>query len=179
MFGLLVVCWVFTRHIFYSMVCYSIFADIPQIIGESCWKGASDSLEGPLPTPDGLYYMLEPFLDSRGTVCFGHTMKWMFLSPLLVLQGLNIFWLGMIVRVALRVLRREGAQDSRSDDEEDAPSNPRDAQIRDKGARRQRVSQSWRSSKRSKTRTSTSSINFSNHQERVLKSRIGYNKDLE
>ncbi|KAF4976379.1 hypothetical protein FZEAL_6940 [Fusarium zealandicum] len=117
MFGVFLVSWIATRHVFYSIVCWSIFADIPEIIGETCWKGSSSTLQGPLPTPEGYRYLLEPFLDSKGIVCFGQVPKWSFLTPLLLLQCMNCIWLVMIARVALKVLRKEGAEDSRSDDE--------------------------------------------------------------
>lgn len=117
MFGVFLVSWLLTRHIAYSLICWSIYADIPRIIGETCWTGPSGDLRGPLPIPDGYDYLLEPFLDPQGLVCFGRLAKWLFLIPLLMLQVLNFVWLAMIARVARRVIRREGAEDSRSDEE--------------------------------------------------------------
>ncbi|KAJ3528726.1 hypothetical protein NM208_g10078 [Fusarium decemcellulare] len=118
-FGVLLVSWIATRHVFYSLACWSVYADIPRVIGESCWNRSSHVPEGPLPTPDSYTYMLKPFWDSHGLVCFNDRLKWAFLFPLLILQCLNFIWLAMIIRIALRVLRREGAEDSRSDNEED------------------------------------------------------------
>ncbi|KAK7403380.1 Sphingosine N-acyltransferase lag1 [Neonectria punicea] len=117
MFGVFLVSWVFTRHIVYCIVCWSIYADIPGIIGETCFRGPADDLQGPLPIPEGYRYMLEPFWNPQGLVCFGRTVTWSFLAPLLLLQGMNMVWFAMIVRVALKVIRREGAEDNRSDDE--------------------------------------------------------------
>lgn len=119
MFGIFLVSWIFTRHIVYSMVCWSIYADIPEIIGEVCWRGTNEDLKGPLPIPRESRYMLEPFWNPQGLVCFGRTVTWSFLLPLLLLQCMNIVWFAMIARVALKVIRREGAEDNRSDDEGD------------------------------------------------------------
>ncbi|KAF7555404.1 hypothetical protein G7Z17_g2188 [Cylindrodendrum hubeiense] len=119
MFGVFLVSWIFTRHVVYCLVCWSIYADIPDIIGETCWRGSSEDLQGPLPIPTGSRYMLEPFWNPEGLVCFGRAVTWSFLLPLLLLQAMNIVWFAMIVRVALKVIRREGAEDNRSDDEED------------------------------------------------------------
>ncbi|KAI5456753.1 TLC domain-containing protein [Mariannaea sp. PMI_226] len=118
-FGVFLVSWIFTRHIAYSLICWSIYADIPIIIGDKCWRGLAQQLQGPLSTPQGWSYLLEPFWEPEGLVCFGPTQQWLFLSPLLFLQVLNFVWLAMIARIALKVVRKEGAEDSRSDDDDD------------------------------------------------------------
>jgi acyl-CoA-dependent ceramide synthase len=72
---------------------------------------------GPFEAPAGFSYLIEPFLSSTGRVCYNKTIMWSFLTPLLLLQGITIFWFTMIIRVAIKVIRGDGAEDSRSDDE--------------------------------------------------------------
>lgn len=117
-FGVFLVSWILTRHVLYTMACWSVYVDTDKVLPESCWRGRSQSLEGPLPTPQGSY-LLEPLWDPQGLVCWNKTVKWWFLIPLLLLQCLNFVWLYMIVRVAVKVIRKEGAEDSRSDDEDE------------------------------------------------------------
>jgi very-long-chain ceramide synthase len=109
--------WFIARHVFYAITCWSIYNDTPQIITEGCWKGSGSKTIGPLPVPDGFTYLIEPFTDPEGLVCFSQTVRWGFLSALLFLQGITIFWFCMIIQVAIRVIKGAGADDSRSDDE--------------------------------------------------------------
>ena len=109
--------WLIPRHVFFPMTCWSIYTQLPRTVGTVCYKGTNDKLVGPFDIPDGWYYLIEPFLNSTGTICFDETIKWGFLGPLLFLLVLTVVWFGMIVRVALKVLRGDGAEDSRSDDE--------------------------------------------------------------
>ncbi|KAI9667159.1 MAG: hypothetical protein M1831_001336 [Alyxoria varia] len=63
--------------------------------------------------------IFQAFLDPEGTVCFNQLIWVTFLSLLLFLQGITIMWFTMILRVAWSVVKGHGADDSRSDDEED------------------------------------------------------------
>lgn len=119
MFGVFMVSWFAARHVFYIMICWSVYAHTPEMIHNKCYEGANDNLKGPFPTPEGLAYLVEPFLNSTGIVCYNNTVRWAFLGPLLMLQGITIVWFTMIIRVAMKVLRGDGAEDSRSDDEEE------------------------------------------------------------
>lgn len=118
-FGVFMLSWVVFRHIFYNLVCWSIYKYTPEIMPTGCFKGANNSLEGPLPTPSGYRYLLEPFFDSEGLVCYNETVKWAFLTPLLILQGLTIAWFVLVIRVAVKVLSGANAEEVRSDDEGD------------------------------------------------------------
>lgn len=112
--------WTLARHVFYIMVCYSVWAHTPTILPTGCFKGSNGKLEGPFDAPTDSYtYLLEPLTNSSGLVCYNQTVKWSFLSVLLFLQAITIMWFTMIVQVALRVLRGGGADDVRSDDEGD------------------------------------------------------------
>lgn len=113
--------WFIARHVLYLMICYSVYAHTPLLIPSGCFTGPADKLTGRFPPPPekGALYLLEPLWKANDLVCFDGTVKWGFLSTLLFLQGITIFWFGMIVRVAVNVVQGNGADDSRSDDEAD------------------------------------------------------------
>ena len=55
-----------------------------------------------------------------GLVCWNDNIKWTFLGMLLALQCVCYScWFGMIIRVAYKVLSGQGADDTRSDDEDE------------------------------------------------------------
>lgn len=113
------VSWFLARHVFYLVVCHSIWKDTPRIMEHGCWKGPAGNLTGPFPPPDRWGHLLDPLREpATGTVCFTDGVRWGFLGCLLVLQAITIFWFFMIVQVAIRVLKGAGAEDIRSDDEE-------------------------------------------------------------
>ncbi len=123
--------WFVCRHVFFIMVCYSVWAQSSVVIPPSRFRGPTGNLTGPFPPPsrDGLSYMLEPFTQSDGLICFEQRVKWAFLSALLALQLIMMVWFTMIVQVAVRVIRGDGADDSRSDgevDDEDDEDEERD-----------------------------------------------------
>lgn len=111
------VSWVFARHIFYLMVCWSIYAHTPEMISDGCFHGDANNLTGPHDPPEGYHYMIEPFVNPAGRICFTSSVMWSFLGSLLALQVLTIMWFLMIVRVAVRVVSGGSADDIRSDDE--------------------------------------------------------------
>lgn len=113
------VTWVIARHILYLAVCWSVFHDIPNEINYGCYSGSKGDLKGPFEKPEGWSYLLEPFRDPAGVVCFDGTIKWGFLSALLFLQGLTLMWFWLICKVAVKVLKGGKADDVRSDDEEE------------------------------------------------------------
>jgi acyl-CoA-dependent ceramide synthase len=120
MFGVFMLSWLVARHVLYLMVCYSVWAHTPDIMPTGCFRrGESGAVVGPLdpPTDRGVTYLLEPLWDSEGLFCYNETVKWSFLSMLLFLQALTLIWFGMIVRVAVKVLKGSAAEDVRSDDE--------------------------------------------------------------
>ncbi|KAI0521913.1 longevity-assurance protein [Xylaria bambusicola] len=118
-FGIFMVTWLVTRHIFYLMVCWSVYRDSPRHMPTSCYDGPADNLRGPFPAPEGRSYLLEPFRNPGGIVCMTEGIRIGFLSYLLVLQAIMIPWSAAIVRVAIQVLRGDNAEDVRSDDEEE------------------------------------------------------------
>ncbi|RYC66149.1 hypothetical protein CHU98_g55 [Xylaria longipes] len=118
-FGIFLVTWLLTRHVFYLMVCYSVYRDSPDLMPTLCYQGHGNDLQGPLPIPEGWSYLLEPFRNPAGIVCMNGGIRMGFLSYLLILQAIMIPWSWAIVRVAIRVVRGDSAEDVRSDDEEE------------------------------------------------------------
>ncbi|GKU09619.1 unnamed protein product [Fusarium langsethiae] len=119
MFGVFVVSWVLCRHVAFVMVCWSVYAHSLVIAGSTCYTGSGGNITGPKPVPqnEGNFYMLEPLIYDSGRICYDYTIKSLFLSGLLFLEGLMIFWLVMIIKLVFRVLRGGNAEDTRSDDE--------------------------------------------------------------
>ena len=105
------------RHVFFGMVVWSVYDHTPNILPYACFKGTATALEGPLSYPSGWSHYLEPFLNPSGTVCHNRGIYYGFLFCLLFLQVMMVMWFALIVRVALRVIRGDGADDVRSDDE--------------------------------------------------------------
>lgn len=99
------------------MVLYSIYTDIPKEITSGCYSGGPHDLTGPFEPADKYWHLVEPFLDPKGVICWNHDIMMGFLYTLLALQVILLLWFGMIVRVALKVIRGGEAEDSRSDDE--------------------------------------------------------------
>ena len=118
-FGVFLVVWFVTRQVLYMLVCYSVYAHIPEEITYGCYSGSTSELKGPIPPPDMFNHLLQPFRDPEGLVCWNDKIKWTFLSVLLALQVLLLIWFVMIIKVANKVIRGGPAEDSRSDDEED------------------------------------------------------------
>ncbi|KAK5076745.1 Sphingosine N-acyltransferase lag1 [Lithohypha guttulata] len=119
MFGIFMVSWFITRHILYVWVCWSIYAHIPEEIQYGCYKGSTQDLQGPFPTPNNWVHLTWPFRDPVGLVCWNNNIKWGFLGMLLALQVILCMWFIMIVRVAYKVVTGQGADDSRSDVEDE------------------------------------------------------------
>lgn len=119
LFGLFIAVWFAARHVIYLLICWSVYADIPEVIRYGCYKGKAGAIQGPFPPPDRFGHLLEPFRHPDGIVCWNDTIKWGFLSALLFLQGITLLWFWMIIKVAIKVLQGGEADDIRSDDEGD------------------------------------------------------------
>ena len=64
--------------------------------------------------------VFQPFVNPGAEIVkFNANIRWGFLGLLLGLQCITLMWLIMIIRVVIRVLRGEGADDSRSDAEDE------------------------------------------------------------
>jgi acyl-CoA-dependent ceramide synthase len=116
-FGLFLVTWIAARHVFYMMICHSVWADIPRIINYGCYHGKNGDITGPFSPPDRFGHLFTPFRDPEGTVCWNDQIKWGFLSALLFLQCITLMWFWMIMKVAIKVIKGGEAEDIRSEDE--------------------------------------------------------------
>ena len=129
-FGIFILSWFFARHVCYLAICWSLYADAPAVMSFGCYSsGTGQQLSGTsepgwetASTPGGNFILnniFQAYLDPEGPVCFEDSIWKTFLALLLFLQGITIMWFTMIMRVAWNVVKGHGADDSRSDDEED------------------------------------------------------------
>jgi acyl-CoA-dependent ceramide synthase len=115
-FGVFLFVWVWTRHVFYLMICWSAYHDVPKVSKMGCFRGAPGEITGPFPAPtEGWSHLLEPFKDPAGTVCMTDGVRQGFLTFLLALQVVICVWSFFIIRVTVRVLKGAPAEDVRSD----------------------------------------------------------------
>ena len=114
------VTWLIARHGFYLQLCWSIYKEVPAQMPYGCYSGTTGDLYTTDGYPDQWQYLFYPFQNIDGPICMNPTIKYIFLSLLMSLQVLSLIWFGMIVRVAVGVLRTGNAEDTRSDDEEEA-----------------------------------------------------------
>ena len=167
------------------MVCWSVYAHTLNIMPAGCFRGTNNNLVGPEPTPSGWVYLLEPYFKPTGLVCFNETVKWAFLTPLLVLQGITIYWFTMIIRVAMKVIRGDGAEDVRSDDEEDEEEEDEyiyeEAQALEEEVEADEIDlRSWERRTGVKRQASSSGVSLPGHSDRKeLLGRIGCEKQVD
>lgn len=183
MFGVFMLSWIVARHVIYPMVCWSVYAHTPVILPTGCFKGPSHDAKESMPAPAGYGYLLEPFGDMEGLVCYNETVKWAFLYPLLSLLGLILVWFTRIIRVALKVLRGDGAEDNRSDDEaededeyiyEEAQPLEADVGVEDIDLR------NWERRSGVKRQSSATGVSLPGHSDRKeLLGRIGCEKQVD
>ncbi|KAH8886467.1 longevity assurance proteins LAG1/LAC1 [Thozetella sp. PMI_491] len=186
-FGLFMLSWVVARHIFYMMVWYSAWAHTPRVIGNSCYKGPSTNLTGPFFPPEyknGGLYLLEPLWSSESQICFDQNLQWSFLTTLLFLQAIMLVWFRAIVRVAIRVIRGDGADDVRSDDEgeeEEDEIEYEEAQLLEEEVGVDEIDlKNWERRTGIKRQSSTSGVSLPGHSDRKeLLGRIGCEKQVD
>ncbi|PGH27087.1 hypothetical protein AJ80_01274 [Polytolypa hystricis UAMH7299] len=119
-FVVFLVTWAISRHGVYPILWWSIYKNVPAVMPHGCYSRAT----GERFTTDGISnnwsHLLLPFQSADGPICMSPRIKWVFLSFLAFLQILSLIWFTMVLRVAVSVLRTGGAEDTRSDDEEDS-----------------------------------------------------------
>lgn len=186
LFGIFMVSWFMARHVFYLMTCWSIYADIPVIIGDSCYRGSDTNLTGPFPVPDKWGHLLEPFRDPTGTVCFNSNINGGFLACLLFLQLITIAWFVTIIGVAVRVLKGGSADDVRSDDEGAEEEEEEEYEYEEAEPLEQEVGveaidlKNWERRTGVKRAASTSGVSLPGHSDRKeLLGRIGCEKQVD
>ncbi|KAI1439213.1 longevity-assurance protein [Xylaria sp. CBS 124048] len=189
LFGVFMVTWLVTRHVFYLMICWSVYTDLPRMMPTSCYQGAGDNVQGPFPVPDGWSYLLEPFRSPDGLVCVTDAINTGFLTYLLVLQAIMIPWSLSIVRVAIRVLSGKSAEDVRSDDEAEeeekekaaGESNNESKQLVEKEVEADAIDfEVWKRRNSVKDTARSSGASLSRHSDRKeLLNRIGCERQIE
>ncbi|KAJ5752056.1 longevity assurance proteins LAG1/LAC1 [Penicillium odoratum] len=131
MFGFFMLSWFLARHVFYIMNMYHIWIYMPETINPGCYYKSQDGLMiGPTPLPkQGWWHMLEAFLNPSGTICYSDGIRWGFLGALGFLQVLTLLWFVLILQVAVRVIKGIGADDIRSEDEDEGELEERGKKI--------------------------------------------------
>jgi acyl-CoA-dependent ceramide synthase len=152
-FGIFLLTWFVARHIFYPIVCWSVHKSIPSQVPYGCYSRTTAEMLTTDGYPDRFAHLLSPYLSSTAPMCMNSTMKWTFLSLLLVLQVLSLIWFGMIVKIAVGVLRSGNAEDTRSDDEDEE-----DIETPDRSKERSRTPSTESSGSESSWRRSNGSV---------------------
>ncbi|KAG5980606.1 hypothetical protein E4U55_003852 [Claviceps digitariae] len=185
MFGVFMLSWLIARHVLYMMVCWSVYAHTAEVMTPlGCYRGSNDNLIGPEAPPPGVMWVIEPFYNSTGWICNTDVVKWFFLAPLLTLQGITIYWFTMIVRVAMKVIRGHGAEDSRSDhesvDEEDEYVYEEAKPLEEEVDADQIDLRSWERRTGVRRQASSSGVSLPGHSDRKeLLGRIGCEKQVD
>lgn len=118
-FGVFLAVWFVARHVIYMALWWSIYTNVPDAMPFGCYSGISAEIITTDGAPDNWSHLLYPFQNIDGPICMSPKIKWIFLSFLLCIQALSLIWFGMILRVAVNVLKSGAAEDTRSDDEDD------------------------------------------------------------
>lgn len=128
-FGVFVVSWFLTRHVFYMMVCWSIYAYAPVDMASGCYFADSHSATTHyIPMSNTTAFiahgghdtwgnLLKAYNDRNGPICWNPNIRYYFLALLLILQVLCCVWFATIMQVVYKVLNGNAADDVRSDDE--------------------------------------------------------------
>ncbi|KDN62443.1 putative TLC domain-containing protein [Colletotrichum sublineola] len=188
-FGVFLFVWAWTRHVFYLMVCWSVYYDLPRSLEQPCFRGAAEDVVGPFQPPEeGWSHLLEPFLDPKGTVCMTNGITKGFLTFLLALEVVICVWSFLIIRVTIRVLKGASAEDVRSDVEDEKEEGEKSGYeteevqaVEDVGVESIDL-KAWerRTAKRgSGLRASGVSIHLSQSDRKELLNRIGCEKQIE
>ncbi|KAL1957148.1 hypothetical protein VTO42DRAFT_6291 [Malbranchea cinnamomea] len=123
-FGVFLAVWFVARHVLYMSLWWSIYKNVPDVMPFGCYSGITGEMITTDGAPDNWSHLLYPFWDINGPICMSPRIKWTFLSFLLMIQTLSLIWFGMILRIAVNVLRSGVAEDTRSDDEDErVPEN--------------------------------------------------------
>ncbi|KAF2730156.1 longevity assurance proteins LAG1/LAC1 [Polyplosphaeria fusca] len=117
-FGIFIAAWFITRHIFFPMVVWSVWAHLPVEMPLGCYDTTTRQKTSQ-PKATSISQYVQPFQDPGGIVCFDSLVHWWFLGLLSTLLCILLVWFVMIINVAWRVISGLGSDDPRSDDEDD------------------------------------------------------------
>ncbi|KAF1953439.1 longevity-assurance protein-like protein [Byssothecium circinans] len=138
-FGLFVITWLITRHVFYPLVCWSIYKHSPTDMAPGCYfpNGAfipaSQTAEYEALGGNSLWpNLISAYTNRDGAVCWNPSNRYSFLTLLLALQAIILLWFVMIVKVVYKVVRGQNADDVRSDDEDEGEEVDEDAMERER-----------------------------------------------
>lgn len=123
-FGFFVIAWLITRHVLFMMLCWSIYAHAPVYVPHACHLPDNTVV----PASETARYdalggneiwanLLSAYYDPDGPVCWMPSIRWYFLTLLLILQVFCCIWFGTITKVVYKVLNGSGADDLRSGDD--------------------------------------------------------------
>jgi acyl-CoA-dependent ceramide synthase len=136
-FTVFILAWFLSRHVAYNFVVYSVYRDIPLYIPSGRYSTVtgqllSTSLASPANETNKnagkeiLFNVLQPYLRPGGDIYFHRAVTLWFFGGLVALQAICVVWFAMIVRVAYRVIKGVGAEDVRSDDEDEGDDEEED-----------------------------------------------------
>ena len=141
MFALFVILWFAARHLAYLNICWSVYAHMnyqAMFYGTYSLRDAAPGSpnSGLRISEDGgqnvWRNVFQVFINPESeTLQLNARIKFGFLGLLLALQCITLMWFVMICRVVMKVLRGEGADDTRSDDE-DGDSESEDLDLEEK-----------------------------------------------
>ncbi|KAK9457494.1 TLC domain-containing protein [Dipodascopsis uninucleata] len=117
MFGVFIVNWIIGRHVLYIKLLLSAMFDAPILIGYKC---VFDPLDDVVSIGDSLSTSPNKTRVAQGEEqCFTELVHYAFIGLMWILQIVTLIWLYMILKVAIKVLSGNSAEDSRSDDEDE------------------------------------------------------------
>lgn len=180
-FGAFMVTWFFTRHIAYNLVVYSVWRDSLTIIGSGCFEEVGENMRE-IDAPSSPMVFLEPFHNRTGIVCYTPAVKWAFLCALISLQVITLGWFVLIVQVAIKVLKGNGAEDNRSDDEaEEEEFEYEEAEPLEEEVGVEDIDlEAWERRSGVKRQASTTGVSLPGHSDRKeLLGRIGCEKQVD
>jgi len=118
-FGVFLISWVLGRHVSYIRIVVSAWKDSVRNIPFGCYVSESTV---PITIPEnasGYWTISQTFSYNTDLVCFTKTIQMSFITLLSALQVITIVWFYMILAIAWNVLRGGGAEDTRSDVEDE------------------------------------------------------------
>lgn len=125
MFGIFILSWFLARHLVYLTLCWSVEFDVLEVMTYGCYSSTTGEYLRRSPegsdAPGGTKIFSEvtqPYTNPGAEICYNYGIRYAFLGLLFALQGITIMWFMLILRVAYRVLKGKGADDSRSDSED-------------------------------------------------------------
>lgn len=106
LFLIFLVSWIIFRHGMYNYILWSAISDGRVLIEPKCYYEDANGIE-----------------PGKLIRCFNPSAYWILVGLLGLLQCICIVWMYMIIRVLIRLIKGDAANDSRSDDDDDGDSD--------------------------------------------------------